>query len=50
MSWRVSPSSSQVGEDLSDHGAELVAVSREAGADDRRRGVRVPVDEEVLVG
>ena len=40
----------EVGEDLSDDRAELVAVPGEAGGDDGRRGVRVPVDEEVLVG
>ena len=39
----------EVGEDLADDGAELVAVAGEAGADDGGRGVRVAIDEEVLV-
>jgi len=39
----------EVGQDLADHRAELVAVAREAGTNDRVRRLRVNVDEEVLV-
>ena len=50
MSWRVDAVDREVGEDLADDRAELVAVAREPGADDCRWRVRVAVDEEVLVG
>ena len=40
----------KVREDLADDGAELVAVAGEAGCDDGGRGVRMSIDEEVLVG
>ena len=39
----------EVGEDLADDGAELEPVTGEPGADDGELGVRVAVDEEVLV-
>ena len=49
MSWRVSPSSGEVGEDLADDRAELEAVAGEAGAEDGELGLRMAVDQEVLV-
>ena len=44
------PVDREIGEHLPDHRAELVAVAREAGGDDRRVRVGVAIDEEVLVG